>query len=42
MIVTAHSNKLESSTSPAEKPSTGRFVKSAGTALFGQSVAQTG
>ena len=28
-MVTAHSNKLESSTNPAEKPSTGRFVRSA-------------
>lgn len=29
MIVTAHSNKLTSSTNPAEKPSTGLLVKSA-------------
>ncbi len=29
MIVTAHSNTLESSTSPAEKASTGCFVNSA-------------
>jgi hypothetical protein len=28
MIVTFHSNKLESSTSPAEKPSTGFLDKS--------------
>lgn len=32
-MVTAHSNKLESSTNPAEKPSTGRFVKSAVTEI---------
>lgn len=29
MIVTAHSNKFESFTRPAEKPSTGCFVSSA-------------
>lgn len=30
MIVTCHSNRFESSTSPAEKPSTGFFARSAG------------
>ena len=29
MTVICHSNKFESSTKPAEKPSTGRFVSSA-------------
>ena len=29
MMVTCHSNKLTSSTSPAENPSTGRLVSSA-------------
>ena len=29
MMVTCHSNRLISSTRPAEKPSTGRFVSSA-------------
>ena len=32
MMVTCHSNKLTSSTSPAENPSTGRLVSSAPTA----------
>lgn len=32
MMVTAHSNMFESSTSPAEKPSTGFLVRSAATA----------
>lgn len=31
MMVTCHSNKLTSSTSPAENPSTGRLVSSAPT-----------
>ena len=42
MMGTAHSNKLESSTSPAENPSTGLFVKSAQLSFILQQVQNSG